>query len=95
VPWKEFAATKNPKTDTECYLVAAQWITEQAKMENFIMNNIFSCFRAMKWNEQKDFSQPMRLMKSKKSYFDNPTRKTWKLTGIGLEAAQAINNPAA
>ena len=90
VPWKEFAASKDPKTDNDRYLVAALWITENAGVATFNIAHVFTCFRAMQWNEQKDFSQPMRFMKSKKSYFDNPSRKTWKLTQVGLEAARAI-----
>ena len=34
----------------------------------------------------------MRAMKSKDSYFENPSRKSWKLTGLGLKAAAAISN---
>jgi hypothetical protein len=93
-PWKEFAASKAPKTDSDCYLVASLWITENAGLATFTVNHVFTCFRAMQWNEQKDFSQPMRLMKSKKSYFDNPSRRSWKLTQVGLEAARAIVAPA-
>jgi len=93
MPWKEFAASKAPKTDSDCYLVASLWITENAGLPTFTINHVFTCFRAMQWNEQKDFSQPMRLMKSKKSYFDNPSRKSWKLTQVGLEAARAITAP--
>lgn len=88
-PWKTFAARKNPTHDTEKYLVAAEWVSEVAGIKEFKVNHIFSCFRMMEWAQQKDFSQPMRHMKSKKSYFHNDKRN-WSLTTVGLEAAQKI-----
>lgn len=90
--WQDFAARKNPKTESEKYLTAAEWITKNAGLETFSANHIFSCFRAMKWGEIRDFTQPMRAMKAKDSYFENPSRKRWKLTGLGLKAAATISN---
>ena len=92
VHWQDYAKQKNPKTEHEKYLVAAEWITKNAGNEVFSANHVFSCFRAMSWSEMKDFTQPMRQMKSKNSYFENPSRKSWKLTGLGLKAATAISN---
>lgn len=73
------------KSENEKYLLAALWITEKANLPNFTVSHVFTCFRAMKWNEQVDFSQPLRQMKSK-------DRKTWKLTQPGLDAARAVKN---
>lgn len=89
-PWKEFAAGRSLKTEYEKYLLASLWITENAGKPEFTLGHVFTLFRAMKWNEQSDFSQPLRKMKSASSYFENPTSKTWKLTGLGLDAARAI-----
>jgi hypothetical protein len=89
-PWKEFAAQYSPKSDNERYLLAALWVTENAGTPEFGTNHIFTLFRAVKWNEQVDFSQPIRYMKSKNSYFEHPSAKTWKLTQIGLDAARAV-----
>lgn len=94
-PWKVFASNKGTKSDNECYLVAAQWLTENAATPEFSAAHMFTLFRAAKWNEQADFTVPMRKMKSKSSYFDNPTPKTWKLTGIGLDAARAVKPASA
>ena len=93
-PWVVFAAQKAPDSDNKCYLVAAQWLAECAMIPEFSISDVFTLFRAMKWNEQSDFSQPLRKMKSSSSYFDNPTPKTWKLTSIGLTAARAVGNSA-
>lgn len=89
-PWKDFAAEHAPQTDYEKYLLAARWVTENANTPDFSLGHIFTCFRAVKWPEQADFSQPLRKMKQNNSYFENPTPKTWKLTQIGLDAAKAI-----
>jgi hypothetical protein len=89
-PWKEFATERAPKTDNDKYLLASLWITENAGVPEFTVPHIFTCFRAMQWPEQADFSQPMRMMKSKKSYYTSTESKKWKLTGPGVEAARAI-----
>ncbi|HXR37582.1 MAG TPA: hypothetical protein VN776_00730, partial [Terracidiphilus sp.] len=61
--WRDFAGARAPKSDNEKYLLAALWITEEAKVADFTVGHVFTCFRAMKWNEQVDFSQPLRQMK--------------------------------
>ena len=93
--WRDYATSKNPKTENEKYLLAALWITENANVMDFSVSHVFTCFRAMKWPEQVDFSQPMRQMKSKDSYFSHPSRKTWKLTQPGLDAARAVKDVGA
>ena len=89
-PWKEFASERGGKNDNDHYLLASLWLTENANLPEFGVGHVFTLFRAMQWSEQSDFSQPMRTMKSKKSYFSHPSKKTWKLTGPGLDAARAI-----
>jgi hypothetical protein len=89
-PWKDFFSEFAPKSDQDKYLLAALWTTENAQTPEFSLGHIFTLFRAAKWNEPSDFSAPMRVMKSKNSYFENPTRKKWKLTQIGTDAARAV-----
>jgi hypothetical protein len=89
-PWKDFASERAPKTDNDKYLLASLWITENAGVPEFSIPHVFTCFRAVQWTEHADFSQPMRMMKSKKSYFTGTDSKKWKLTGPGIEAARAI-----
>ncbi len=89
-PWKQYAEERKPDSDNKCYLVAALWLTENASLPEFTARHVFTLFRAMKWNEQSDFVQPIRKMKQKNSYFTNPSAKTWKLTGPGRDAARAV-----
>ena len=50
--------------------------------------DVFTCFRALNWKPRSDVMQPVREMKSKKSFFDTTAYGKWRLTGIGLEAAE-------
>ena len=43
----------------------------------------------MGWKTQVDMTQPLRVMKSKKSYYDILAWQ-WKLTAIGLTAAENV-----
>lgn len=90
VSWKDYAANKNPRTLDEKYLVAAAWVAAHGGQEVFTIPHIFTCFRAMKWEEHADFSQPMRRLKTVSSYFDVLKRGQWKLTSLGLEAADKL-----
>jgi hypothetical protein len=92
--WKHFSDEKSPGTVNDCYLVAALWLTEQTGSTEFVVSDVFTLFRAATWDEQVDFSQPLRQMKNKKSYFEHPTAKTWKLTQPGMDAARAVTKSA-
>jgi len=88
--WKEFAAEKDPQAENDKFLVASLWIQTHGGADPFTGNHLFTCFRAMEWKTQVDMIQPLRQLKSKKSYYENPSRGKWKLTGIGIDAAKAI-----
>lgn len=87
---KEYCSAKNPQSDNDKCLVSGAWIQTHGGADPFTGRHLFTAFRAMDWKTQADMTQPMRLLKSKKSYFDNPSSGKWKLTGIGLEAADKI-----
>jgi hypothetical protein len=90
--WKEYATDKNPQTLSVKYLVAGAWLTLHGGQQVFTARHVFTCFRAMGWEEQRDFSQPMRHMKASKSYFDVPKRGQWKMGSLGMDA---VNSPSA
>jgi hypothetical protein len=88
--WKDYAQEKAPRTSDEQYLVAAGWLAEHGGHEVFRGAHIFSCFRAMKWAEPVDFTQPMRRLKQRRSYFEVPKRGEWKLTQVGVTAVAEL-----
>ncbi len=86
----EYCNQKNPQTENDKFLVASAWIQTHGGVDPFTGSHLFTAFRAMEWKTQVDMTQPLRLMKSKKSYYDNPSFGKWKLTAIGLTAAENV-----
>jgi hypothetical protein len=87
---KEYCVGKNPQSDNDKFLIASAWIQTHGATDPFTGRHLFTAFRAMEWKTQADMTQPMRRLKSDKSYFENPSSGKWRLTGIGLEAAEKI-----
>jgi hypothetical protein len=87
---KEYCAQKNPQTESDKFLVASAWIMTHGGADPFTGGHLFTVFRAMEWKTQVDMTQPLRALKSKKSYYENPSSGKWKLTAIGLEAAENV-----
>ena len=92
-PLKDFVAQRSPSEINDRYLVVCLWLQTAAEFEVFTPDHVWTCFRMMEWKMLTDFTQPMRLLKSKKSYFDTPKKGEWKLNPHGLEVAQAIKPP--
>jgi len=88
--WKDYATQKNPQTENDKFLVASAWTQTHGGVDPFTGRHLFTAFRAMEWPTQVDMTQPLRTLKSKKSYYENPSSGKWKLTTIGLEAADKI-----
>jgi hypothetical protein len=86
----EYCNQKNPQTENDKFLVASAWIQTHGGVDPFTGSHLFTAFRAMEWKTQVDMTQPLRFMKSKKSYYDNPSFGKWKLTAIGLTAAENV-----
>lgn len=87
---KEYCAGKSVQSDNDKFLVAGAWIQTYGGTDPFTGNHLFTVFRAMEWKTQTDMTQPLRRLKSEKSYFENPGGGKWRLTGIGLEAAERV-----
>jgi hypothetical protein len=87
---KEYCADKNVQSENDKFLVASAWIQTHGSADPFTGRHLFTAFRAMEWKTQADMTQSMRRLKSEKSYFENPSSGKWRLTGIGLEAAEKI-----
>ena len=86
----DYCTGKNPQTENDKFLVASAWIMTHGALDTFTGGHLFTAFRAMNWKTQVDMTQPLRAMKQKKSYYDNPSAGQWKLTAIGLTAAEAV-----
>jgi hypothetical protein len=86
----EYCNQKNPQTENDKFLVASAWIQTHGGVDPFTGGHLFTAFRAMEWKTQVDMTQPLRFMKSKKSYYDNPSFGKWKLTAIGLTTAENV-----
>lgn len=87
---RDYCTQKNPQTENDKFLVASAWIMTHGGVDPFTGGHLFTAFRAMEWKTQVDMTQPLRIMKSKKSYYENPSSGKWKLTAIGLTAAENV-----
>jgi hypothetical protein len=86
----EYCSQKSPQTENDRFLVASAWVQTHGGVDPFTGGHLFTAFRAMEWKTQVDMTQPLRLMKSRKSYYDNPSFGKWRLTAIGLTAAENV-----
>lgn len=57
---RDFAATKNPKSDYSKYLVIAYWAKTYKKMEELTPDHFFTAYRALGWGTPKNPVQPIR-----------------------------------
>lgn len=89
--FKDYVAQKNPQTDNHKYLVVSRWLQQYASIDVVTIDHIYTCFQAMKWQSQKDVSQPFRVMAKNDSYFQK-NGKGWTLTHVGSDAADAIGS---
>jgi hypothetical protein len=88
--WNEYATEKNPQTVDDKFIVASAWIQTHGGTDPFTGSHLFTCFRAMDWKTQVDMTQPLRKLKSDKSWYENSSFGKWRLTGIGLTATQNV-----
>jgi hypothetical protein len=89
--FKDYATKRDPKTDSQKYLVVSRWLQQFKNVDTITIDHIFTCFQAMKWTSQRDVSQPLRLMMKNDSYYQK-NGKGWKLTHVGGDAADAIGS---
>ncbi len=87
---KDFVAGKTAATEADKYLLVCWWLQTDGGTDPFTGNHLFTCFRALNWKPRLDVNQPVRELKSKKSFFDSPTYGKWRLTQPGLDAAAAV-----
>jgi hypothetical protein len=89
--WNDYvAAHGSPEGVEERFMLASAWAQTHGGADPFTGGHLFTLFRAQKWPTQADMTQPLRKMKSRKSYYDNPEFGKWRMTGIGLADAEKI-----
>lgn len=76
-----------PKTELEKYLVAVAFLCEHRKeVEGVSANHVYTCFLKLKWpTGSKDFSQPLRNLKSDNLLDSGKTRGTFVVNHIGRD----------
>ncbi|WP_243336869.1 hypothetical protein [Anaeromyxobacter soli] len=82
VTLEAYCAEKQPDSDYKRYLVIAAWLKDFRNIPSVTMNEIFTCYRHLKWPVPPDPAQPLRDLKRKHNLFD-------KVEGKG---AYAINH---
>lgn len=87
---KEFCAGKTVQGEQDRYLIVSLWLQRHGGADPFTGNHLFTCLRALDWKGRLDVSQPVREMKSRKSWYDSPSYGKWRLTQPGVEAAEAV-----
>jgi hypothetical protein len=84
IPFDEYVQLKTPTDTTKKYLVCAAWLKENLNLDEITINHVYTCFRALGWNVQRDVGQTFRTGK-KQGYFDNGSKNGfWKINHIGL-----------
>lgn len=90
---REFCAGKDGDTETNRYLLVTHWLSKHGGADPFNADQVFTAFRDLSpWKGRLDILQPIREMSSKKSFYTSPGRGLWKISAIGIKAAEAIGN---
>jgi hypothetical protein len=87
---KAFCSGKTADGEQAKYLLVSLWLQKHGGVDPFGGNEVFTCFRGLDWTPRKDVMQPVREMKSKKSWYDSPAYGKYRLTQPGIEAAEAV-----
>jgi len=64
MPFKDFAATKGPKSNRDRYLAAAAWSSEYAKLPSITTGHVRTCYIAAGWTYKvNDPIAPFRILR--------------------------------
>ena len=84
VPFQTFCESKGPESDWDKYLLVAWWLKKNLDISEITSAHIYTCYKFMKWQVPRDIPQPLRDMKSKKSWFSKcADRGAYALNHIG------------
>jgi hypothetical protein len=82
--FQTFCESKRPESDWDKYLLIAWWLKKNLDIAEITSAHIYTCFQYMHWQVPRDIPQPLRDMKSKKSWFNKcDERGAYALNHIG------------
>jgi hypothetical protein len=80
----------NPSDVMKKYLIVAAWLKEHRGLNQITAAHVYTCFRKMRWEIQKDMGQPLRTGKKQDYFKSGSTSGTYELTHIGLDAVRKM-----
>lgn len=82
--FEEFAASKAPDSDQMRYLVAATWLQEHRGINQVTVDQVYTCFRAVKWPTNiPDFDAPLRKLKNRQ-LLERAGKGAYSVNHLGL-----------
>jgi hypothetical protein len=91
--FRSFVEEYTPHSDLQKYLVIAAWYKLHRDTPGLGADQAFTCYRKMRWTEQKDPSQPFRDLK-RKDFFKSSKNGIWEITQLGIDELQRIKTKA-
>lgn len=81
---KQFASQYPPNTEQDRFLVALSWLKEHRPDTEVTADHLYTCYRTMDWpSGAKDFTQPLRTLKSEQYVDQGEKRGTYVINHVG------------
>jgi hypothetical protein len=81
--WEAFAQVRKPDNGQMRFLVAAAWLKRCRAIEGVTVDQIYTCFRAIRWETAiADFGAPLRGLK-KRQLIDQNGKGTYAINHLG------------
>lgn len=78
-----FAAEKGPKTNHDYNVVAVYYLSEELGVPAVTLNQVFTCYRSMRWKEPANLENSLALTANRKRFFDTSSLDDIKLMPAG------------
>lgn len=92
MPFRRFAELKAPQNHFRRFLVIGAWLKQYRGENSITPDHIYTCYRAMKWSNPRDFGQPFRDSKRTYGWWNNgPRDNTWEINHIGLNDVDVLD----
>jgi hypothetical protein len=91
-PLREYLEEKNPTTDNRRYLLIAAWMKANLSLDEINIDHIYTAYRHMGWQSQRDVGAPLRSMKAQNGWFGKGKEKgAYAINHIGIDVAERTN----